>query len=135
MRSLQEQFRFFHQHAGCVVGRAAECALALARDETRAGELGLVFEWSEDEQPDLSWCEQCTPPRGGIRNRREQEHREQHCLWICEAKLDGETVAQLCGIDFGVGRDPWMRDPYKRVVEAELAGEALACFDALEHVG
>lgn len=128
MQTLRERFRFFLEHSGyCTPPGRAACALSSARDEARGEELGLVFEWQDDELADTSWCERCQSEDFG--------HQEQHRLWICEAKLDGETLAQLCGIDFGAGRDPWMRDPYKRVIEAELAGEALACIDALEHVG
>lgn len=126
---MQERFRFFLEHSGyCTPPGRAACALASARDEARGEELGLVFEWQEDEQPDLSWCERC-------QRQEHYGHQAMHQLWICSATYEGETLSQLCGIDFGAGRDPWMRDPYKRVVEAELAGEALACIDALEHVG
>lgn len=84
MQTLRERFRFFLEHSGYYTppGRAA-CALSSARDEARGEELGLVFEWQDDELADTSWCERCQ----------------------------------------------------SEVVEAELAGEALACIDALEHVG
>ena len=55
----------------------------------------------------------------------------EYFLWRAVAYLPCETcgqrrvVASLGGIDFGEGRDPWMDDNYRRVVEAELALEAM----------
>lgn len=42
-------YRFFREHAGYIVGRAAECAMSLARAEARAESEGLYFAWQGDD--------------------------------------------------------------------------------------
>lgn len=51
-------YRFFREHAGYIVGRAAECALRLARAEARAESDGLTFEVRDDD--DTGAGEFCT---------------------------------------------------------------------------
>ena len=58
-RQLVEAFRFFHEHAGYVVGLRAVGALSLARAELRAKKLGLTVTW-EDE--DHAWDADCPAP-------------------------------------------------------------------------
>lgn len=114
----QDAFTFFFEHAGYsvhpekegeIAGRVRG-ALQMARDEFLAWDAGTTFEWSEDEHGDSSdWSDE----------------QPAYAQWCCIARDSaGESCAALGGIDFGRGVEPWGQ-PYKRVVEAELAGEAL----------
>lgn len=122
-QEIKDAFRFFHANAGCVVGRRAVGALELARAETRAKEMGLVFSWEPEEFPwdgdvplaptDLlefvaccRWEETFPHLTGNARS----EHRR--------------TLASL-----GMVATTSYHDPYRRVVEAELAREALETLD------
>jgi len=99
-------WRFFHENAGGVVGEAAVTAAALARAEERAREEGLTFSWIPDDDADLSWMS-------------ERERAQDHEVLICVAfGPEGRSMACLGGIV-----DPC--NAYRRVVEAELALEAL----------
>lgn len=121
-RTYLEAYRFFKQNAGGVVGESSLGADALARAEMavqRDIDRGRAeYEWSPDEDPDLSWCQGC---ESGAHARPEVGG---HGLWVCVLKKDRQVVASLGGIDFGAGDNVTPSDPYKRVVEAELAAEA-----------
>lgn len=108
--SLYDRYKFFHEHAGYVVGRAAECALRLARAEERAEREGLVFKCEDD---DLPWDGDSPAP--------------EHLLYCGVYENDRERfpLASLGGV--GLDR---MSDPYLRVVAAELYDEAFAHLDA-----
>lgn len=113
--STIRQFRFFQEHAGYIVGARALCAFNLAKASERAASDGMAFRWEVDQEIDSSDFSDETPAWE---------------LWTCVAYMDDERgdaccVASLCGIDFGRDGNPW-NDPYRRVVEAELA---------LEHFG
>lgn len=83
-----------------------ECARALAMAERWAGETGIEYRWSVDQ--DAMATEGLD---GGV-------------LWECVAIDDDyEQVASLGGIGFDSG-EPW-GDDYRRVIEAELALEAM----------
>ena len=99
-------FRFFQANAGFIVGRAAEYALSLARAEEHASAHGWYTEWRHDDEGMRDW----------------------HCHCGCQPSevlacilYDGacNVLASLWGIG-----DP--DRSYRRVVEAELASEALA---------
>lgn len=99
--------QFFFDHAGWGYdpltetsdeGRA-RCAKRLAAAEQWATDEGMSFEWTPDEYAD--------------------EPGE----WCCVARdAGGVVLASLGGVGFESG-EPW-GDPYRRVVEAELALEA-----------
>ena len=100
-------WRFFMEHAGYATppGRAV-CAASLARAEEHAEAAGLTFEWLWDADADLSWMDEAEAAR---------EHEVLGCI---VRGPDGEHLASLWGIvDADAG--------YRRVVEAELAAEAL----------
>lgn len=112
----QPAFMFFLENQGLSVypsetyeDAAVRCALGAARDEATAERVGIEFEWSPDDVIDSSDFSDEQPP---------------WALWECVARYNGRIVASLGGVDFGRDRDPWM-DNYRRVVEAELAHEAL----------
>lgn len=107
-KELRAAWKFFHEWAGYCVGRRAAGALALARAEAQGRECGLSFEWVDDGES-LPSDGLCTC---GCGNKIE----------TCEGCIcrdeSGNVVASLWSIwDAGC--------EYRRVVEAELASEAL----------
>ena len=111
--------RFFYEHAGYSYNPATEsrdagrrrCAAEMAAAERSAREAGIGFEWSEDSFDSSEWSDEQPP----------------WTQYVCVAvSADGRVAASLGGIDFGRGGTPWTDARYRRVVEAELAAEALA---------
>lgn len=103
-----EAFLFFHANAGYIVGERAKCAIRLARAEERAKGLGLEVHWGDEPE---AWDGEAPPPKVHA------------CAWVPE--LDGKYNLASLG---SIALDSW-RDPYRRVVEAELYAEALAELD------
>lgn len=109
---------FFYAHAGSSYdprtetpeqGRA-RCAERLAQAEREGSDRGFSFEWGIDDI-----------------DSSEFEDREDapHALWECICRdVEGKLIGSLGGVDFGEGGEPW-GDPYRRVVEAEIALAAL----------
>ena len=109
---------FFYEHAGYSSDPATEtqaesrmrCAQKLAAAEAKAFAGGFAFAWEVD--PDVTsadWCDEEPAWR----------------TWLCVMYTSqGEPVASLGGVDFGRDGEPW-GNPYRRVVEAELALEHL----------
>jgi len=106
-------WRFFKENAGyCTPPGRVVCAMHLAKAEYQAQQIGMHFEWYPDEGADWSWLDQ----KGW-----EKEKAKTHEVYYCLAKdRNGEVVAALHGIF-----DPDLHN-YRRVVEAELASEALS---------
>jgi len=88
------------------------CARELAEVEAIGHRLGYEFEWEWDECPDLSWMSD---------EERERDH-EVLCCRIVDPENPRYSLASLCGIT-----DPDRN--YRRVIEAELASEAIAELD------
>jgi hypothetical protein len=107
--------QFFLEHAGWATPPGREdCAILLAAAEARASAGGVSFHWEIDEDSSSAdW-------------KSAEELREDggpYAVWGCVARdASGGCFASLWSIDFGPGGDPW-GDPYRRVVEAELATE------------
>ena len=129
-------YQFFLKHAGYSDDPQTETrmqgrvrgARALARAEREARDAGLSFQWGVDDTASSDWLDDnqdggknCNPWR----------------TWYCCAYAEVPVIntgyyglkrpaplASLSGIDFGRDGEPW-GSPYKRVVEAELALEAL----------
>lgn len=108
----RSDWQFFMNHAGYATppGRVV-CAALLARAEVRAQEAGLTFEWVWDDDADLSLMTD---------REREKDHEVMGCVVHAP---EGQVLASLWGVT-----DPDRN--YIRVVEAELALEALAELDA-----
>lgn len=115
--------KFFYEHAGYSYDPATETqdqgrqrgARILARAERKARQQGYYFVWGYDGRDSSEWIANNTD--GG-------QNRNPWPTWQCLAyDANGHVVASLHGIDFGRDREPW-GDPYRRVVEAELALEA-----------
>ena len=108
MNDLLSAYRFFSEHAGWSTppGKAC-CALAYARAERDARTLGYTFAWTADPEP--------------------SEYQDHKGRWhtdydaeMCEIiDPDGRCTGSLRGI---IGATP----AYRRVIEAELASEAIA---------
>jgi hypothetical protein len=112
-------FQFFRRHAGFSYNAQTEtkaqgrarCARELVAAELRGRDIGLSFSWSID--PDTDSSDFC-------------DDNPHWSLWQCLAyDANGQIVASLGGVDFGRNETPHS-DPYRRVVEAELASEVLA---------
>ena len=121
-QATRQSFRFFFEHAGYVVGERAIGALALARAEAKAKQDGVHFDWQEDCDVDLGdhevWC-------SDERANRQHDHEVLYCVAYKDCycknaahKPHRDIVASLSGII-----DPDRN--YRRIVEAELALEAL----------
>jgi hypothetical protein len=109
---------FFYQNAGYSFDPSKEtaeqgrirCAKSYAADEKQASEFGFIFEWNQDE----IGCD-CAEIENGI-----EEPHDVLCCLVYDA--EGKTVlASLSGIC-----EP--STTYRKVVEAELAGEAIEQF-------
>lgn len=134
----RKAFRFFLGNAGGIVGQSAITAASLARAEAYARDHDWRFVWEYDQDRDTSWCETCehlhkcrSLGRDGLscdHVRSDHDHQLYDCMLY---DSDGEMLECLGGNDFGAGRDPW-GEPYKRVVEAELASEALHAIEQAE---
>jgi len=119
MQRYSEAVAFFFEYAGYSRDPKKEtptqarrrCARALASAERKAWRAGFSFNWSIDPDTDSSDFSDEKPP-----------WQLYQCA-VFDAK--GTILASLHGIDFG--RDGhYSGDTYARVVEAELAAEALA---------
>lgn len=89
------------------------CAKSLAYNEQRARNAGASFDWSVD--PDITSADWVEAHQDGASDPWQ--------TWQCVARdAQGKVFASLHGIDFGRDGDPWS-NPYRRVVEAELACE------------
>jgi hypothetical protein len=109
---------FFYANAGYSYDPAHEtpeegrtrCSIFLAFAEKEGRDRGFSFEWSVDDVDSSEWNDEDEP----------------YAQWLCVARDEvGEVIASLSGVDFGPGGEPWGND-YRRVVEAELAQEALS---------
>lgn len=106
---LADAFRFFHEHAGYVVGESAVCAIALARAEQFAREHDLTYAWEPESEP-WDGCVPLAPT---------------DCLdWVACRDGNGEVLASV-----GMVATTGYSDPYRRVLEAELALEAMGVLD------
>jgi len=110
---MKTPYHFFLAHAGYSYDAQKEtpmqgrirCAKQLAAEEKRAKDADVSFEWDYD----------------GLTSKEWTDEEPAWSTWSCVARnADGEVFASLCGIDFGRDGKPW-GDPYRRVVEAELA--------------
>ncbi len=116
-KTKQTAYAFFYAQAGYGYQPDQEtkeqgrrrCAMQLTEAEQWARDNDVSFEWSIDDLDSSEW----------------NDDPEPWAQWRCVAHdEDGAVVASLCGIDFGRDVEPWGQ-PYRRVVEAELALEAM----------
>lgn len=110
--AIRDDFKFFFENAGYIVGERAKGALDLARAERYAFDSGFRFEWTDDEDPDRSWEEDAGYKGPG-------EYLCCRLIRVCPHCNVESTAASLCGIV-----DP--DDNYRRIIEAELAAEVKA---------
>lgn len=93
-----------------------QCAKDLAFAELTAERMQWSYSWIWDTDPDLSWMS-------------EEERSQEHETFVCILNdADGNWLESLGGIT-----DP--SNDYRRVIEAELAAEALAHLNAMRISG
>lgn len=112
-------YAFFFKHAGYSYDPAREtalqgrrrCARVTAAAERKAREAGCAFAWEVDPYAtSADWSDESPA----------------WAQWTCVMySAEGEVLASLGAVDFGRDGEPW-GDPYRRVVEAELAAEVQA---------
>lgn len=116
-------FSFFRDHAGYVVGERAVCAIALARAEQFALDQGFTYSWGNDEcgadclGDHEYWCNDARRRAAGYDGGR-YDRCDHEVLAVILEDANGNVLASLGGII-----DP--DADYRRVVEAELASEAM----------
>lgn len=111
----QTPVQFFYANAGFSYDPKTEtkaqdkmrCARLLANAEKQAARLGWSARWEIDLDMTSGDFDDST----------------NHALWLCVLYNDqGGYINSLGGVDFGNGGEPW-GNPYRRVIEAELASE------------
>jgi hypothetical protein len=110
---------FFMKHAGSsyMPGKETRAqgkrrgAIKLAKAEAEASARGWTVEWEHEQDPDLSWASE--EDRDGISENLSAVLKDEH----------GHVLSSLGNITFGY--DSMVNRNYRRVVEAELALEAL----------
>ncbi len=107
-----EAFAFFREHAGGVVGAHAQCALLLARAEVEGKMRRWVFEWTEDP----TGCAGCECESKVCPCSSGEAHETLSV--VLRTAPGGPALTSLNGICGATAT-------YRRVVEAELASEAL----------
>jgi len=121
--TVANRFREFRKiGVGGLVGHEAATCLKLAEAEQWAADTdGVRFSWFDDDSPDLGdheyWC-----ANAAARAKTSGEHRPAACeheILCCQLWYQDRVVASLSGII-----DP--DDGYERIVQAELAAEAMA---------
>lgn len=113
IQELVPAIQFFQEWAGwCTPPGKMACARSLAQAEADADLLGFTFEWVIDEDG----CIGCDCGDKRCKCSSGAEHETLAC--VCRDNK-GAVLASLCGIC-----EPSRE--YKRVVQAELAVEALA---------
>lgn len=110
---------FFLEHGGYSnpPGRVAS-AVELAEAERAADKADAYCKWELDLDGDASFVDDWPSEE-----RKEWKQQEHECLSCTLCDKDGMVLASLCGI-----WDP--TDDFRRVVEAELAQEALGSIEA-----
>lgn len=85
------------------------CAERMAKAELEGRNAGLSFQWRQDDRDSSEWSEE----------------KPSWAQYVCVCfGPDGAMLDSLSGVDFGRDGTP-ESNPYRRVVEAELASEAL----------
>lgn len=113
--------QFFSKHAGGSYTPGKETraqgkrrlAQRLAKAEREAFSRGWRVDWDQEMDPDLSWCDECS---SGEHDKYEHMNSTESAVLRDE---EGRVLASLGNID-RPDRN------YRRLVEAELADEALA---------
>jgi hypothetical protein len=120
LNNVLPAFRFFQEHAAGIVGETAKTALALARAEYSARWVyRLEFVWRHDDDADWSWMDQDC-----FKGEREKDHEVEWCACY-RVTTCGECGHEERALLVSLGGIFDADATYRRVVEAELALEAL----------
>lgn len=134
-RNLASAAAFFLEHAcHCTPPGRVACALSLARAEERAKAEGLTVSWDDEqlpwdgdcEAPNVHACATVLHPDHADADLSSVEVRFPY--WDRKDGTRGRSPAVLASLG-SIALDSW-RDPYMRVIEAELFAEALDEIDA-----
>jgi hypothetical protein len=129
-----EGYRHMRDHAGFSYDPTREtpdhgqvrCAVALARAEMALKRSPARVEWEVDHDADTSWLDQTDDEMGegfeafATERKREHERGDVVMMGAILYAADGNVLTSLWGIELS---GDWERDPYRRVIEAELAHE------------
>lgn len=123
---MNADVKFFFDHApysygpGQAPGEArTQNAQGLAACEAWAEKHGVYFVWEIDSEIDSSEF---------------SDDPDVYAMWQLTASINGEWMSGLGGVDFGKDGVP-DSDPYKRVLEAEMAREILSRSDDTDWPG
>jgi hypothetical protein len=119
--------QFFARHGAYSYDPKAEtpdqgrmrCARAMATAEAYARDNGWHTEWTQDGEC-YAWQGECFDV---ITDWRRVEGETYHGWWATLYDEHGTAIGSLCGVTFE--DDNRLADPHRRVVEAELALEAM----------
>lgn len=119
MMTTERATDFFYDHAGWSHGPdespetgRRRCANDLTEAERVARSRGWFVRWERDADADY--------------DDQETEWHDWPHYMATMFDLDGNVLAGLGSVMFRDREDPWSGDPYRRVVEAELALEAMS---------
>lgn len=118
MTTLLDRYRFFRANAGSIVGESALSAWRYAHAERKAESLGLTCVMQDEQEP---WDGDCPAPKFVL-----------WCAVFKDSDIDhhGQSYRKSTWIaSVGMVGVNSMRDPYLRVVAAELYVEALDVLD------
>lgn len=123
---FRARYEFFRKHGSYIVGESAQCAFQLAKAEERAeGVLSVSWSWCE-----LPWDGEEPLPEDCELLDALCFHAEDVDEYSNEYARGAVCLASLGMVALKKGGYYNEKDPYKRVVEAELYAEAFACIDA-----
>lgn len=123
MNFSDQNIQFFYENAGFSYDPKTEspeegrrrCAVEMSYEEQRARNLGYSFSWEPDDLDSSEFS----------------DDQPAWKLWVCTMYgPSGAVCNSLSGVDFGRDGIPY-GNPYRRVVEAELAVEEMSRRDSV----
>ena len=125
--TLRAAIQFFAEHACyCTPPGRMACAKSLAIAEQRAKEMGLTFVWEPECEP---WDGEYPLAPTDLLEWVACYQRTEVCAHSDSGMCDRPKCARMLA-SLGMVATTGYSDPYRRVIEAELASEALDTLDA-----
>lgn len=108
--ALSRADKFFYDNAGYSYPSGANANVKKQHRTRNAVKLARAEEWARENDYSFRWQED-----------RDATAEAEYTQWQCDIfDADGDPVTGIGGVDFGEEGEPW-GDPYRRVIEAELA--------------